>query len=243
MILAVAAEINRLAIVVHAIILQFRPRSRRGGRDGRRGGEGVIPVPVPVWFCTLECRDRRHDHDDDCNLHGPLITRTVFTRVSVRFRRNFRRNIRPDLIRRRCESRGIHCDYYQSVYRNRFHVSTLTRSLDGDNDAQRCSFNFNVTSISSPFLRGCTQTSVIDPMRSLFLLQIFTRFGKVLKIVTFTKNSKYNSVRYNGVAVSSLRFRIDGRERRPRDGPHLSDGRITQIPHSLADTRHGTLVL
>lgn len=25
----------------------------------------------------------------------------------------------------------------------------------------------------------------------LFLFQIFTRFGKVLKIVTFTKNSKY----------------------------------------------------
>lgn len=36
---------------------------------------------------------------------------------------------------------------------------------------------------------------------SRFLLQIFTRFGKVLKIVTFTKNSKYRFMEFSNFKI------------------------------------------
>lgn len=50
--------------------------------------------------------------------------------------------------------------------------------------------------------RICVATSMAEQQSdsllicffSLFLFQIFTRFGKVLKIVTFTKNSKYRFI-------------------------------------------------
>lgn len=43
----------------------------------------------------------------------------------------------------------------------------------------------------------------LSPQDLFSVLQIFTRFGKVLKIVTFTKNSKY-IVRYIVVVLESM---------------------------------------
>lgn len=44
---------------------------------------------------------------------------------------------------------------------------------------------------------------VFLPKVCFCVLQIFTRFGKVLKIVTFTKNSKYSVLQCIVVVLSS----------------------------------------